>query len=89
MEKTKTLKGYKIVKSAPSYGVTIRHDGTKYTLVERDIERIGMTDKQVDKMVDYISDYLDTFDRQAYSRVYYYAKKLGTKVDYLVEWYGY
>lgn len=89
MEKTKALKGFKVVKCAPSYGVTIHHDGAKYTLVERDIVRAGMTNKQVDRMVNAISDYLDTFNKQAYNRVYYYAKKLGTKIDNLIEWFGY
>lgn len=89
MEKTKTLKGFKVIKSAPSYGVTVYHSGVKYTLVERDITRANMTEKQIDKMVDYISNYLDTFNKSDYNRVYYYAKKLQTKVDYLIEWYGY
>ena len=89
MEKTRALKGFKVVKCAPSYGVTINHSGVKYTLVERDIARIGMTEKQVDRMVDAVSDYLDTFNKKAYNRVYYYAKKLNTKVDNVIEWYAY
>ena len=89
MEKTKALKHFEVVKCSPSYGVSIYHSGVKYTLVERDIARANMSDKQVDKMIDYISNYLDTFNKSDYNRVYYYAKKLQTKVDYLVEWYGY
>ena len=89
MENTKKLKGFKVVKCAPSYGTVITHSGIKYTLVKRDIARANMSEKQIDKMVDYISNYLDTFNKSDYSRVYYYAKKLNTKVDYLIEWYGY
>ena len=48
-----------------------------------------MNERQIDKMCDAISDYLDTFEKKAYNRVYYYAKKLNTKVDNLIEWYGY
>lgn len=89
MEKTKALKGFAVVKSAPSYGVSIYHSGVKYTLVERDITRTGMTEKQINKMINAIDNYLDTFNKKAYNRIYYYAKKLNTKVDNLIEWYGY
>lgn len=89
MNKTKTLKHFEVVKCEPSYGVSIYHSGVKYTLVERDIDRVGMSEKQIDKMCDAISNYLDTFEKKAYNRVYYYAKKLNTKVDNLIEWYGY
>lgn len=89
MKKTKALKSFKVVKSAPSYGVSIYHSGVKYTLVKRDIDRVGMSEKQIDKMCDAIDEYLDTFEKKAYNRVYYYAKKLNTKVDNLIDWYGY
>ena len=89
MVKTKALKGYKVVKSAPSYGTVIFHSGVDFTLVERDITRAGLTEKQEERMTDAISDYLDTFKKKEYNRVYYYAKKLNTKVDRLINWYGY
>lgn len=89
MEKTKALKSFKVVKCAPSYGVSIYHSGVKYTLVERDITRTGMSEKQVDKMCNAVNDYLDTFEKSAYNRIYYYAKKLSTKVDNIIEWYAY
>ena len=89
MEKTKALKGFKVVKSAPSYGTVIFHSGVKYTLVERDIARAGLTERQEDKMCDAIDAYLDTFKKREYNRVYYYAKKLNTTVNNLIDWYAY
>lgn len=87
--KTRAHKTFEVVKCAKSYGVSIYHSGVKYTLIERDIARVNMTEKQIDRMCDAINEYLDTFEKKAYNHVYYYAKKLNTKVDNLIEWYGY